>query len=125
MGDSSIESLGQIAIVLKLGGGKAQGGVSFDNITLVAPAMIPGDLNLDGTVNSADLDIVRSHWGEGVPHGNLGMGDPSKDGVVGSADLDIVRANWGQSSPAAVPEPACMGLLLTGLACLCVRGRRK
>ena len=125
MGDSSIESLGQVAIVLKLGGGKAQGGVSFDNITLVAPAIIPGDLNMDGMVGSADLDIVRSHWGEEVAPGSLGLGDPSKDGVVGSADLDIVRANWGATASAtAVPEPACIAILLAGCACLCLRGRR-
>ena len=61
----------------------------------------PGDLNGDGQVGSADLDIVRSHWGETVPAGDLLSGDPSGDGTVGSADLDIIRGNWGAGTPVA------------------------
>ena len=64
-------------------------------------ALLPGDLNGDGYVGSADLDIVRSHWNDIVPPGSLLDGDPSGDGKVGSADLDIVRANWGAHAVAA------------------------
>ena len=56
---------------------------------------LAGDLNGDGLVGSADLDIVRANWGASVDAGCLLCGDPSGDGSVGSADLDIVRANWG------------------------------
>ena len=74
-----------------------------------------GDLNGDGAVGSADLDIVRANWGEAVS--GAAQGDPSGDGIVGSADLDVVRANWGRSSdPATVPETdagfACIWLVL-------------
>ena len=62
---------------------------------------IPGDLDADGFVGSADLDTVRANWGQTVPAGSLLHGDPSGDGLVGSADLDIVRANWGSGTPAA------------------------
>lgn len=81
---------------------------------LAAP-VVPGDLNGDGTVGSADLDIVRANWGRTVAAGSLLDGDPSGDGMVGSADLDIVRANWGQIMPAAaaaavvVPVDAAAG----------------
>ena len=72
----------------------------FDNIRLsVSPSggpSLPGDLNDDGLVSSADLDIVRSHWGETVTAGDLSMGDASGDGTVNSADLDVVRAKLGQ-----------------------------
>ena len=71
-----------------------------------------GDLNGDGAVGSADLDIVRGNWGQSVTPGDLAAGDPSGDGSVGSGDLDIVRANWGNTAAAAVPEPGIAMLLL-------------
>ena len=74
---------------------------------------IPGDLNGDGMVGSADLDIVRGAWGQTVEAGCRACGDPSGDGSVGSADLDIVRANWGLTDFAAIPEPGvCLLMLL-------------
>ena len=80
-----------------------------------------GDLNNDGLVGSADLDIVRGNWGSTVTPGDLPSGDPSGDGLVGSADLDIVRANWGATAPASVPEPGIAMLLICAAACLIVR----
>ena len=62
---------------------------------------VPGDLNGDGLVGSADLDLVRAHWGDSVNPGSWEEGDPSGDGLVGSADLDFVRAHWGQGVPSA------------------------
>ena len=64
-------------------------------------ALVPGDLNTDNQVNSADLDIIRANWGRTVTPGSLLDGDPSGDGSVGSADLDIIRANWGAGVPTA------------------------
>ena len=87
--------------------------VEFELGTAGRNVSIEGDLNGDGTVGSADLDIVRSAWGQSVSAGDWNAGDPSGDGVVGSADLDVIRANWGNGSPAAVvPEP--------GVTCLCL-----
>ena len=65
-----------------------------------AQTPLVGDLNADARVNSADLDLIRSHWGQSVTPGDLLAGDPSGDGVVGAADLDIVRANWGKTAAA-------------------------
>ena len=65
---------------------------------------LPGDLNGDEVVNSADLDIVRANWGSTVTAGSFLDGDPSGDGVVNSADLNLVRANWGQPPAAAAVE---------------------
>ncbi len=88
---------------------------------------IVGDLNGDGFVGSADLDIVRGNWGQNVDLGCLSCGDPSGDGFVGSADLDIVRANWGAGSQAAsaVPEPSAMLPLFGAAATALFFGRRR
>ena len=85
---------------------------------------LPGDLNDDGFVGSADLDIVRANWGQSVDAGCLECGDPSGDGSVGSADLDIVRANWGEGSPVSVPEPLMPILVTLGVAALIGRQSR-
>ena len=80
-------------------------GPTIDHVR-VYQTSIPGDLNADGLVGSADLDIVREHWNEKVTPGDLSMGDADGDGFVGSGDLDTVRANWGDTLfAAAVPEP--------------------
>ena len=80
-----------------------------------------GDLNGDGMVGSADLDIVRGNWGATVTAGNLLSGDVSGDGVVGSADLDIVRGNWGATNFAVVPEPGAILLLICAAFGLLIR----
>ena len=82
---------------------------------------LPGDLNGDGFVGSADLDMVRGNWGEVVAPGTLG--DANNDGFVNSGDLDIVRGNWGSSLPASVPEPHAV--LFIALAALFLGTRRR
>ena len=112
-------------------GGSDQGTVEYDYIRFVSGAYAPGgssggldgDLNGDGFVGSADLDIVRSNWGASVTAGDLTAGDPSGDGSVGSADLDIVRANWGAGAAAAVPEPSLLTLVI-GVLLVVRRGKK-
>jgi hypothetical protein len=61
----------------------------------------PGDLDGNGFVGQADLDIVLANWGCGGEGGQPLLdprADPSGDGFVGQADLDIVLANWGQGT---------------------------
>ena len=68
----------------------------------ISPGTTPtADLNSDGHVDSADLDLVRMNWQTTVSPGDLLHGDASGDGTVGSADLDIIRANWGVGAAAA------------------------
>jgi hypothetical protein len=79
---------------------------------------IAGDLNGDGFVGEADLDILQSFWGQYVMTGSLPHGDPSIDGFVGGDDLDIVRAHWGEGTmpvTTSVPEPGLTMLLTAGM----------
>lgn len=106
-------------------GASIGGGLAFDviysatDVTLqVINATLAGDLNGDGFVGIADLDIVLGNWNLNVPPANP-LADPSGDGFVGIADLDIVLGNWNAGTPpsgetANIPEPstACIGLLL-------------
>ncbi len=96
-------------------------GIAVD--TFVQAAAIPGDLDGDGFVGLADLDIILNNWNLNVPPANP-LADPTGDNFVGLADLDIVLNNWNAGSPpalpgaAAIPEPGALALLgaaLTGL----------
>ena len=51
----------------------------------------PGDLNMDGFVNAADIAILLAHWncsGQGC------IGDINGDFVVNAADLSTLFAGW-------------------------------
>jgi hypothetical protein len=88
-------------------------------------ATLPGDANLDGTDNSADLQILLNTFNTS---GNTWKtGDFNGDGQTNSADLQILLSNFNQSvtigaspafSAAAVPEPLAGGLLMVALPLL-------
>jgi PEP-CTERM motif len=82
---------------------------------------IIGDLDGDGFVGIADLNIILGNWNQNVPPGDP-LADLSGDGFVGIADLNVVLGNWNAGTPpaaSAVPEPATLGLIaLGGLAML-------
>ncbi len=96
----------------------AQFNINFGSGTF---SPIEGDLDGDGFVGIADLNIILGAWNQSVPPGDP-LADPSGDGFVGIADLNIVLGNWNAGSPPgaviAVPEPAstailgCVGVVL-------------
>ena len=70
---------------------------------------LPGDANLDGTVDINDLTIVLAHYNQ------TGMGwtqgEFTGDGTVDINDLTIVLAHYNQSSASARhPWPPCPNL---------------
>ena len=58
--------------------------------------VVDPDLDGDGLVASAELDIVRGNWGAQVTPGDRSKGDFSGDGVTDSTDLSIVRMHYGE-----------------------------
>ncbi|MEZ6189808.1 MAG: PEP-CTERM sorting domain-containing protein [Phycisphaerales bacterium] len=88
--------------------------VDFLEVTSVN-SPLTGDLNGDGFVGIADLNIVLGNWNQNVSPGVWLDGDPSGDGFVGIADLNTVLGNWNAGTPpsgsAAVPEPGSLALL--------------
>jgi hypothetical protein len=76
--------------------------------------ILPGDANLDGTTNGADLNTVLSNYNKTGK--NWSQGDFNYDGSVNGADLSIVLSHYNQSLGvgAAVPEPSALILLGIG-----------
>ncbi|MEZ6192749.1 MAG: hypothetical protein R3C45_15860, partial [Phycisphaerales bacterium] len=97
--------------------GDIANGLYIDNVSLaiVGGSPLTGDLNSDGFVGIADLNIVLGNWNQNVTPGDPLVGDPSGDGFVGINDLNTVLGNWNAGTPpidgANIPEPGA-GVLL-------------
>jgi hypothetical protein len=93
---------------------------NLDNMpAMVLKPTLPGDANLDGTVDINDLTIVLAHYGQtGM---TWSQGEFTGDGTVDINDLTIVLAHYSQSvgapaGPVAVPEPSTFLLVVIGLS---------
>jgi hypothetical protein len=96
-------------------------------IDSVPASALVGDLNGDGFVGIADLNIVLGAWNQNVPPGNP-LADPSGDGFVGIEDLNTVLGNWNAGTPpasAVVPEPTGLAMLALGGLTLLRNGRKQ
>jgi hypothetical protein len=97
-------------------------------ITIAVTALIDGDLDGDGFVGIADLNVVLGAWNQAVTTGDAMAGDPSGDGFVGIEDLNLVLGNWNAGTPpgdnAVIPEPTAAALLGLGMTMLTTRKSR-
>ncbi|MEM6332298.1 MAG: dockerin type I domain-containing protein [Planctomycetota bacterium] len=94
--------------------------------TLLVFDTLPGDANLDGSVDTGDLAILANNFGS-VGTAQWTTASFNGDADVNTADLAILASTFGQSlGPAAaplavtIPEPAGLALLTlaaAGLAC--------
>jgi hypothetical protein len=93
------------------------GNYSLVNEAPILNTGILGDLDGDGFVGIADLNIVLGSWNQNVPPADPAA-DPTLDGFVGIADLNFVLGNWNSGTPVAananIPEPGCVALLMAG-----------
>lgn len=74
---------------------------------------LPGDANLDGSVNANDLNALALRWQQQIA--TWSGGDFTANGTVDAADLNVMAINWQQEIPtaaSAVPEPTSAWLLL-------------
>jgi HEAT repeats len=99
----------------------------WDNISVVVDPILDfllGDLDGDGFVGIADLNIVLGNWNQNIPPGDP-LADPSGDGFVGIADLNIVLGNWNAGSvpPSSVPEPGMIEIVFALLFLLALKRR--
>jgi hypothetical protein len=91
--------------------------------------VLPGDANLDGTVNLIDLATVLTNYDKSSMAWS--QGDFDANGTVEFEDLSKVLANFTKTVGAsatsikAVPEPSTITLLLAGAARLLAWRRRK
>lgn len=105
--------------------------LSYVNTVVGDPLMtwnqiIPGDINMDGSVDISDLAIMGANWNLTGPSGGAfwGEGDLNGDGIVDISDLSILGANWGNTKPTGlvttttIPEPSILQLLVTSLVAL-------
>jgi hypothetical protein len=99
------------------------GAVDPGRFVSLVPVVV-GDYNGDGVVDAADYTVWRGSLGSTA---NLAA-DGNQNGMVDSGDYDVWKMHFGQtasgsgagaSSNTAVPEPATLWLLLTGILTMC------
>ena len=96
----------------------------YEDNALLLHCTFFGDVNLDGSVDIADLGQVATYYGEqGV---SWKQGDFNYDGVVDIADLGSLATNYGNTAGGRpIPEPGSAVLMACGVLGLLRRRARK
>lgn len=88
-----------------------------------ASGYLDGDADLNGMVDSSDLNVIGVGWQQTVA--GWSRGDFDANGVVNSSDLNLLGIQWQQSSASilVVPEPASWAIAVCLSALLFRRNR--
>ncbi len=129
---------GQIQSAVTNGTSTSLGFVDTGSEAIVSYALF-GDVNLDGTTDTVDFNIIAANWEFGslgpsgvTPYTGLLnpwiKGDVNYDGKIDTRDFNALVASFGKTlsgsaAGEAVPEPACLGLF--GALLLGRRTRRR
>lgn len=76
---------------------------------------IPGDFNLDSSLDLADYDILRNNFREGMSYTE---GDMNGDGTVDLYDFSMFAQAYADAGAAAVPEPGALALAAAAAGCV-------
>ncbi len=99
-----------------------EAGAGGDLLRYLVNGPLAGDLDGDGFVGIADLNIVLGAWNQNVTTGDLLAGDASGDGFVGIEDLNLILGNWNAGAPPSdasnIPEPAAAAVMGLGAVVL-------
>ena len=63
--------------------------VSTGTTTWSIPALLPGDLNGDGVINSIDYSLLETHWKQLLPAYGF-----TAQGIVSTTTLQLLLSNW-------------------------------
>jgi hypothetical protein len=69
--------------------------IQNNEFSIVARVKGLADLNGDGKVSGADLNLLGINWGRNVPPANP-RADANEDGKIAGADLNALGINWGK-----------------------------
>jgi len=81
---------------------------------------VPGDADLDKSVEIGDFLILSSSFGRA---GFWSDGKFDDDGVVGFSDFLLLSENFGNASATVVPEPATHSISMAALTLMLFRRR--
>ena len=96
------------------------------SVTLAVVPALAGDYNANGVVDAADYTVWRDSLGQ---TGTGLAADGNGDGMIDAGDYTVWKSNFGthlgsgSGANAAVPEPATLAMLFTGVLTLCCRRR--
>lgn len=94
--------------------------IAHDHFLVINDILLAGDCTGDGLVNIDDLQKMLGYFGT-TETVDWFSGDFNADRLVNDSDLNLLLSNF---SVTAVPEPATLGLLVTGALTLLRRKRK-